>query len=146
MSDNQLTPEQIRAQLDEIAARRAKRQREASDDTAAELRELARAQAIDAAEDKHGPVGKSIAALETPGGDLIIVKKPANATYRKFQDSKDAAETACKAFVRPCVVHPLEDNGKPGAAYDKLLDEYPGVLMRLVKACSKLAGWTDEEK
>ncbi len=128
-----------RDQLEAIAARRmARRDVSPTDD---EAQELANAQAIDAAEEKYETiVGKGLRVLEAPDGTVVIVKKPANATYRKFQDSKEKPEDASRAFVKPCVVYP------EAAAYVALLDEYPGLLVRLVKACAKLAGYADEEK
>jgi len=123
-----------------IAARRAARRAAAGaeDDDA---RELENARAIDQAEEVQGTiVGKGLRVLQAPDGSVVIVKKPANATYRKFQDSKDKPEDASKAFVKPCVVHPSKD------AYDTLLTEYPGMLVRLVRACAELAGYAAEEK
>lgn len=126
-------------ELEEIAARRAARLA-ASSATDADEQELVNARAIDAAEEKFGVVGKGVRVLEAPDGSVVIVKKPANATYRKFQDSKDRPEDASRAFVKPCVVYP------EAAAYAVLIEEYPGMLVRLVKACAKLAGYADEEK
>lgn len=129
----------VSEQLEEIAARRAAR-RQGTADQDDELRELVRAQAIDAAEEMYGVVGKGINVVEvTPGGAIVIVKKPANATYRKFQDSKDSDEAACKALVKPCVVYPTPED------YTKILEEYPAVLMRLVKACARLVGFVEEK-
>lgn len=129
-----------KSELEEIAARRAARRATAGVEQDDEI-ELVNARAIDAAEEKHQTiVGKGLRVLEAPDGSVVIVKKPANATYRKFQDSKEKPEDASRAFVKPCVVHP------EATAYTALLDEYPGMLVRLVKACARLAGYADEEK
>ena len=138
MSDNdQKSPKD---ELEEIAARRAARRAAAGgeDDEAQELRN---ARAIDAAEEAHGTVlGKGLRAKAAPNGEIVIVKKPANATYRKYQDSKDKPEDAGRAFVKPCVVYPEPE------AYKTLIDDYPGMLVGLIKACAELAGWSSEEK
>ncbi len=129
-----------KSELEAIAARRAAR-RAATTDVDDEAQELRNARAIDEAEEKHATVlGKGLRALAAPNGDIVIVKKPANATYRKFQDSKEKAIDAARAFVKPCVTYPAPE------AYTALLEEYPGMLMRLVKACAELAGHADEEK
>lgn len=138
MSDE--TKKSVSEQLEEIATRR-KARREAAGMTDDDARELARAQAIDAAEEEHGPVGRGCAVIEVVAdGPIVIVKKPANATFRKYRDSKDTAEASSKAFVKPCVVHPSAEE------WPALLEEYPAVLSRVVKACARLAGYADEEK
>ncbi len=126
-------------ELAEIAARRAARRVENEDaDTDQELRN---ARAIDAAEEKYTTVlGKGLRALAAPNGEIVIVRKPAFATFRKFQDSKEKAHDAASAFVKGCLVHPERE------AYAALLEEYPGMLMRLVTACAEMAGHATEEK
>lgn len=129
----------VQEQLEEIAARR-KARREAAGAGDDEARELERAQAIDAAEEKYETVvGKGLAVIEVvANGPIVIVKKPANATYRKFQDSNESGEVSGKALVKPCVVYPESD------VYAKILDEYPAVLIRLVKACARMAGFAED--
>lgn len=129
-----------KTELETIAARRAAR-RAAAGDEADETRELENARALDAAEEAHNTtVGKGLRAIEAPDGSIVIVKKPANATFRKYQDSKDKPDDAARAFVKPCVVYPAPE------AYASVLTEYPGILVRLTRACAKLAGYADEEK
>lgn len=142
MNNQEKTKEQqlaeIQAKLKEIGTRR--RGRVQVDELAVAEKELARAELIDRIEDQHGPVGQGIAVFEAPNGELVIVKKPAAQTYRKFQDSKAQSTEAATAFIRPCVVHPKWE------AVEALLDEYPAILPRIALGCAKLAGFRDDEK
>lgn len=129
---------EIQAKLAEIEERR--RARTAKDEVELASAELERAELIEKFENEHGSVGQGIAVLEAPSGELIIVKKPKSATYRKFQDSKASTSEAFAALVKPCVVHPAAER------YAELLEEYPAMLLRLSKAVTSLAGFRDDEK
>jgi hypothetical protein len=97
----------------------------------AEERALADDLAFAEAEDAHG-AGK-IARVETALG-AVIVKRPSQPAYRKFQDSAKATTLEFEKLVRPCLVYPTD------AALDRILEEQPGVLAELATAVARLAG------
>jgi len=140
--DDKKTKEQqlaeIQGKLAEIEKRR--RARTQVDDVATATAELERAELIDSFEADHGPVGRGIAVFEVPDGSIVVVKKPASATYRKFVDSKSQSSEAAAAFVKPCVVYPAKER------WVELLDEYPAILARVALGCARLAGHRDDEK
>lgn len=110
--------EALRAKRAEVEARReaAAKAKEESTAFARETRALADAEALEAAEIKHG--AENIATVQTDEG-LIIVKRPAQATYRKFQD---VGKTDCESLdklVQPCLVHPEK------VEYRRILDVLP---------------------
>ena len=135
--------ERLREARERRRAAEAKREeRQAENDLLAEVEaeELAarNAEALEAAEAEHGPIGKKLRAIETSGG-VIIVKRPHPATYKRFRDKGEANTAAFDKLVRPCVVHPDK------STFDRILDEEPAALDRCANAIVELAGFRARE-
>lgn len=134
-----LTPEmklaQIKSERAALAAAKAKRDSEAlvQEQLEHETLALADERAIAAAEEKHGPLGKKLAAVHTDLG-VVIVKRPNHLLFRRFQDSGEATYEEFDKLVRPCVVHP--ELGR----FDAILEELPATMARLGNAVAILAG------
>ncbi len=136
MSDDRETRlARARAELAELEAARVEREAALSEQEELESAERAvrDAKALAAAEKEHGRAGKSLAAVETPRG-LVIVKRAAPIVFRRFQDQGKYESDALRDLVKPCVVYP--DKG----AFDQLLEEFPGLLVPLSNAVCELAG------
>lgn len=140
----QLTPAQqelrdVRAQRAALQAQRAAK--EAKDEEASELAkeklQLRDEQALNDAIEKYGPVGKSIATVETDLG-IVILRRASALKYRRFQDKGSFSVEDVTALVRPCVVWPS------AGELDVLLDELPATLTRLASAIVSLAGHRGE--
>jgi len=128
--------------LDEIkkarAALAAKRDETFPEPTAVEVEKqaLEEEQIVFALEQVHGKVGKGLALVRLPSGQLVVGRKPALATYQKYYDAADKATfLAMRAFVLPCLVHPA-DKTEQGV----LIDTYPGAFDVLALALSRLCG------
>jgi len=132
--------EKIREARAVIAAARAQRigDRAEAEELEREKQLLADDEAMEKAEAAHGPPGRAILAVPTDLG-VVIVKRPHAALFRRFQDSETTSMQECEKLVRPCVVHP------PSAELDKILDQLPATLPRLVVAVGVLAGLRKEE-
>jgi hypothetical protein len=126
-----------RAALDDARAR-AEAVREVHDALEREERALADAEALAAAEQQYGPEGRKIRAVDTPLG-LIILKRSGNAAYRRFMDAKTASTDEAERLVKPCVVYPSR------AEFDRIVDEYPALWVRLAGALTVLAGHRNTE-
>lgn len=87
---------------------------------------------IEAAEAKHGAIGKEIAVVDTSLG-AVVVKRPAPMIYKRFQDRGEMKTQFLEELVRPCVVYPTVE------ALNAILDEQPGALIHLANACAGLA-------
>lgn len=125
----------IRAERAAIAERGQKRDanRELLDQVEAEERALKDEQAIEAAIEAHGPLGKKIAAVHTSLG-VVIVKRPNHVLFKRFQDSGEATSDEFYKLVLPTLVHPAR------TVFDSLLEEQPGVLSRIASEVCLLAG------
>lgn len=123
---------ELRAAVEE---RRKQRHEEAATEEAVarEERALRDAKAIDEAEEKHGPLDRKIAAVDTDAG-VVIVKRPNHILFKKFQDSGDASTQAFDKLVRPCLVHPSQSE------FDRMLEDQPAILGRAASAVCELAG------
>jgi len=126
-----------RAAVDEARAA-AEAERELEVTLEREERALTDAEALAKAEAEYGPEGRKIRALETPMG-LIIVKRAGNAAFRRFMDLPKATVDEAERLVRPCRVYPSSSE------FDKIVDEYPALWLRLAGAVTKLAGFKAEE-
>lgn len=124
----------------ELARAREEREERAAKEerVAAEERAVRNEEAIAKAVEEHGPVGRTLAVVDTDLG-VVIVKRPHQATFRKFQDAGSTKTAAVEQLVRPCVVHPSPDQ------LDRILDELPATLIRLADAVCTLAGMRREE-
>ncbi len=138
--DNEARLTQLRAERAELAKARAARESGAAEkeQLEAEERALRDEQAIDAAETEHGPAGRKIAIVETDLG-VVIVKRANALLFRRFMDQGSTKHVELEKLVRPSLVHP------DGAAFDRILDAQPAVLMRCADAIAKLAGVRAEE-
>lgn len=125
----------LQDRLREVESRREARASESAaalELKAAELA-LADAEARDAMEAEHGPLGQKIADYETPMG-VIIVKRPDSLIFKRFVDGGKSGQDAALQLVRPCVVHPSKQT------FDVITDELPGVVGPLANLVATLAG------
>lgn len=126
-----------RAAREAIDDERAKK--EASAALAAEVeeeeRKLANAQAVRDAEEKYGPVGKSIAVVPTDHG-VVIVKKPNHVLFRKWRDSDDMTSCAkMEEFITPSVVYPSR------AQFGTIIQDQPALIDTVCTQVASLAGF-----
>ena len=144
-----LTPAQkelaeVRAKLNERAARKALRDLDADTQRSLEKakRDLLDAEAIDEAEAKYGDAleygsgqaeGRKLAIVRTDLG-AVIVKRPNHVLFKRFQDSGEATAEEFDKLVRPCLVHPDD------ATFDRYLEAQPAILGRVAGAVATLAG------
>lgn len=95
-------------------------------------------EAIVAAEEKHGEVGKSVEVIYTKRG-CVIVKSPSAMAYRRFID-RGADKTAdMEKLVRACLVHPTV------SGFEAICDEVPAALTQSANKAVKLAGHNERE-
>lgn len=135
MSDLEDRLKAAKAKKAEIEARRAAK---AAEDAAlaavvAAEREAKEAEIIENAEAEIGPIGEKIALVRTQAG-LIVVKRCHPNSFRRFQDQGKFGTTNLMQLIAGAVVHPDK------AAFDALLDEYPGILAAVADAVLRLAG------
>jgi hypothetical protein len=129
----------VRAELAELKAKsEARAEGTEAEQLEALNRELADARAIDKAETELGPVGKRILAVHTDLG-VVIVKRPAAPTYKRFQDEAKTTTESLEKLVRGSLVHP------DAATFDRIVDELPATLARVANAVCALAGVRAEE-
>lgn len=118
--------EALRAQL--AAARAPREQTQASKEREAEIarlkQELADEPAIAAAVETHGAIGQAIGVLHTPSG-VVIVKKPRQASWRRFSDSGAIKGSDVHTLLQACLVHPTK------ADLDRILDAHPAAVETL---------------
>jgi hypothetical protein len=138
--------DELKERLAKANAEKAEHERAIELDEAAELeakveaaeRAAANARAIREAVEKHGPIGRKIAVVETPDG-AIVLKKANHIHFKRFQDAGELTTETCDTLVRPCVVYPSSER------FDALLEEYPAVLVRCADAVTALAGARSKE-
>ncbi len=87
--------------------------------------------AILKAESEYG--AKRIAVCTTPMG-CVIVRRPHAVTFKRFQDKGDAKNADCETLVRKCLAHP------DAAGFDRIVEEYPGIVVTAANAVVELAG------
>jgi hypothetical protein len=131
---------EVRRQRDELRERRAaaNEQREAANQLEDEERQLRDEQAIAAAEEQHGEVGRKIAVVQTDLG-VVIVKRSHPNLFRRFQEKGTSSDgelklTEIDKLVRPALVYPS------GAEFDRICDDLPATPLRCANAISILAG------
>jgi hypothetical protein len=126
---------EVKAQRAALAAARAAREEARNAELELELEQQALRDeiALDAAIEKHGPVGEKLAVVETPKG-LVILQRASAMKFRRFQDKGDTSTEDVLALVRPCVVWPSQGE------LDVILDELPATLVRMASAVIDLAG------
>lgn len=130
--------------VDEVAALRAKLaaaraprdQKQAALEREAEIarltQEIADEPAIAEMVDKHGAVGDGIAILRTPEG-AVVVKRPQQAVWRRFSDTKNTDGPAVYKLVRGCVVYPSLER------LEAIIEKRPAALEQLGGLISELA-------
>jgi predicted transcriptional regulator len=124
-----------RARRTEIAAARAKRDEalELSERLAAEERGVKDDEALEAAERKHGAIGKGIVVLRTDLG-CVIVKRPPGPLYKRFAEITDKITVVdCEKLVRPSIVYPgdVEREVVDMGAVDRIFDTYHAAPIQL---------------
>lgn len=135
---------EIRKKLAELAERKLQRDLEYDAKRVVETqkRELLDEEAISAAEEKYGRSieygerlieGRKIALVRTDLG-VVIVKRPNQVLFKRFQDSGESSWDELDKLVRPCLVHP------DSATFDRYLEEQPGIFGRVANAVATLAG------
>jgi hypothetical protein len=90
-------------------------------------------------EDEHGPLGKAIAVLRTPGG-LIAVKKGIGIVWHRFLSSKRTPKDH-EDLVRACRIHPVLV-----ADFNRLVEEFPAAVVPLAGKLAKLYGHQEEDE
>jgi hypothetical protein len=138
MSDLRDLEEKIATARAAREAREAKREDSAraqrlADELEAEERALADLDVLDKIEAEHGPENKRWRKVPT-GLGLVVVKRPALATFRKYQDKGKTDSASLDQLVRPCLVHPTK------AEFDRIVEQEPAALMRAANAVCYLAG------
>jgi len=133
----------IRAKREAMAvAREARAEATVDEQLETESRALADDEAIEKLEAEHGAVGKKLTVVRTRLG-AVVFKKPTNAAWRRHLDEQlklgHADTTATEKLVRLCRIYP------DAAAFDTILDEYPGSAQSFYGAISLIAkGGSDE--
>lgn len=137
----------IREELAELRARREALEsvRRARDEAeagakkiAAEKFAIAKLEAIEEAEAKHGPLDQKIAVIDTDLG-AVIVKRAHAATFRKYQDRGKSDHDTISNLVRPSLVYPAL------ADFERICDELPATMARCADAIVGLAGFRVQE-
>lgn len=96
-------------------------------------REAAEVVVLEGLIEKYGEIGDKLAALHTSEG-LVVVKRPAAPTFKKFQDVKDQKVIDVENLVRPCVVYPER------AKFEAICDALPATLLQVADLVASLAG------
>lgn len=142
---------EARARIEAAAKRREERKAAAQAD--AELasleREAALAEALEAAEEKHGPLGRKLLVVHAkqPDGNVIgsaIVRVASSSDFSKFKNKLATAkgieiDHAQEALWRPCVVYPTLPE------VDRLCTELPFFSTALADAVGRLCGVRSED-
>jgi hypothetical protein len=131
---------EIKAQREQLADERLKREQECAEQELLEREERALRDeaAIAAAEAQHGPVGKRLAVVQTTEG-VIIVKRPNPLVFKRYQDEGNHKSEAVDKLVRPCLVYPTKTE------FDRICEEQPATLVRVGSHVVALAGFRQEE-
>jgi hypothetical protein len=90
--------------------------------------------ALAAAVAKYGAIGVHVGVAEVPDGRLVIVRRPHPVAFKAFQDLERVTVEETEKLVRPCVVFPELPE------YDRIADEFPGVVSTVAVRVSALAG------
>lgn len=109
-----------------------------ADELEAARREVADAEAVNAAITEHGKPGVKIEIVDTTLGK-VIVKRCSAMRYKKFQDIGDFSAEKCEQLVRPNVVYPTL------SVFDAMADEQPMIVFRCANALSRMAGTRKED-
>jgi len=89
-------------------------------------------EAIEKAEEHYGE--KKIKVIDTQLG-CVIIRQPNALHYKRFRDKESAKSEDLERLVRGCLVHPTGD------AFDRILDQEPGVLDVAGECVVALAGF-----
>lgn len=138
-NENESKIQELRRRRDEAEARRELRSQAAA--LAFEANAAIAAEKLDELEGQYGVVGVGLVSVSLPDGRIVVAKRPAAATYRKFVDAKQGSMSEqAGSFVKPCIVFP-----DPGT-YAALLEDFPALVAQLTVELCKLAGQRNVEK
>lgn len=138
MSDLQKKLAEVKAKREAKEAERAAK----SEETALlkaiehEERELANLDTLEKLEEKYG--ADKIARMDTQDGRMVVVKAATRAQLHQLANSKSKPMEDIERIVAQCRVHPSAEE------WDKIREDYPGMMLPLHKAISKLSG-ADQE-
>lgn len=131
------TNEDVQAKLEDLRAKRAKRESER--EAEAQARELQELELEDKYSTDLGPRGKAFEMVVTEHG-IVVVKLGDAATYKRYMASdKDAAESIHQ-FVAPNVVFPSREE------YGRLTVERPFVGVKCAGALLSLYGVKEDAR
>jgi|SRR5215471_17296899 len=132
--------DRLRAEREALAAKRLARQegRALAAKLAAEQRALRDEQAIDAAEEEHGEVGRKVYVVQTELG-AIIVKRAHPAAFKRFLDRGKNKVEDLEALARMCLVYPTLSE------WEAMCNELPILINRTADAVAYLAGVRNED-
>ena len=82
-------------------------------------------------EQQHGD--NNLRRIDVEDGSMIVVKRPAQVSFKRFQQSKVYFDD-CDALIRTCLVYP---NTKD---YSKIIDVWPGLALSAANEACALAG------
>jgi hypothetical protein len=126
---------ELEEKLKAVKARRAAAAVESDADKLAKLeRQVTEEEAIEAAEAEYGPIGDGIALVRPSNGGLVIVRRPDNKVYKKFQDDAQFTSKAMLQFISAYIVYPGD------AAFDALIEKLPAVVTHIADAATVLCG------
>lgn len=141
----QETYEDLREEIAKARARKEAAERREDDEAERLKRELAKAlteaadaEAIASAEAELGERGLHFATHSTPLG-VVILKKPNPIKFKQFQDASKLTSETCFKLVESCVHYPSLE------VFDRIIKEYPGVLMLCANAVVDLAQGTRKD-
>lgn len=138
MEDLQTRKEEAQARI--AAAQRVQsardEERAAVEEVEAMEREAAGAEALLEAQTEHG--ANRVALVQTELGP-VIVKAPHAATFRRFADKGSTKTADFEKLATPCLVFPDRTR------FESILDQQPGVLLRVADRVAELAGVRTKE-
>lgn len=134
----------IKAAKDALAAQAtARKDLQAKTAEADELRKLEQQltdnAAIMKAEAELGTQGVHFGCVTVPDGRVLILKRVAYARHREFQEKTDTSTDDLEGLVEEHVYYP------EFKAYDRMQEEFPGLLQVCAKVLAKLSGALAEE-
>lgn len=140
MSDTTDIPDELAQRLEALRAERAalkatikaRTTPTLDEQLAAEERGLAGEKAFDEAQRKYG--AKQVQLVTTSEGSIVI-RRPHWVAFRKFQDQKELTYESAEELVKGCLIYPAH------SAFDRLLEQQPGVMTKLASVCVELAGF-----
>jgi hypothetical protein len=130
----------LRLKREELAAARLARAEaaEPAAQVAAEALALRNEEAIEAAEQEHGPQDKRIRVVNTDLG-VVIVKRAHPNVFKRFMDQGKHNVKECEALCRTCLVYPSLSE------FEAMCSELPMLPVFAANAVAYLAGVRAED-